>query len=659
MEANNRGEQVPHGGDARSIEQELRASEARLRSIVESALDAIVSIDADNRIVEFNPAAEGIFGWRREQVLGRDMGEVLIPPGLREAHRQGLARHLHSPSAPRLGVRLELVALRADGTQFPIELTVTRTATEALPQFTAFIRDLTALRRTQAEAQRLAEELKASELQYRSLFVSHPQPMAVYDPVTLRHLAVNTAGLQQYGYTQAEFLQMTILDLCPAEDRATWDQQVLSAPLAGRRQYRGRHRHKSGRLIHVDVYADDIVFEGRRARVVLAIDVTERRQAARELRESEARFRALTELSADWYWEQDAEFRFVDIHGGPRWPLGISPAGNILGKRRWELEGTEPDGGDWEAHRRTLERHEPFRDFIIRRRAADGRIRVLSLSGIPILDRAGRFKGYRGVGRDVTEAQHAQEEIARLNGELEERVRQRTAQLEAANRELEAFSYSIAHDLRSPLTSIDGFSHVLEVQHDAHLPPQARHCVRRIRAGVRQMSELTDALLALAHLSRVHLRDEPVDLAASAREVLAALQEREPGRPVELHIPEHLPARGDPRLLTQVMANLLGNAWKFSARKPQTCVRVGSRPGAPGETVYFVEDHGAGFDMAYASRLFGAFQRLHGPSEFEGTGIGLALVQKIVSRHGGRVWAEARPGEGATFYFTLPTASAG
>jgi signal transduction histidine kinase len=264
---------------------------------------------------------------------------------------------------------------------------------------------------------------------------------------------------------------------------------------------------------------------------------------------------------------------------------------------------------------------------------------------------------FRVVGSQVAQflqrQQHG-EEIAGLNAELEERVRRRTAQLEAANAELEAFSYSIAHDLRSPLTSIDGFTHLLEACSTGQEDPQARHYLHRIRAGVRQMSDLTEAMLSLARLSRVELEHDEVDLAALARQVVAQLHEREPERELQAEIPEHLWVHGDPRLLNQVMANLIGNAWKFSSRKPLVWVRIGSEKRPGGESAYFVADRGAGFDMAHASRLFGAFQRLHTPNEFEGTGIGLALVQKIVSGHGGRIWAEAKPGEGATFSFTLP-----
>lgn len=273
--------------------------------------------------------------------------------------------------------------------------------------------------------------------------------------------------------------------------------------------------------------------------------------------------------------------------------------------------------------------------------------------GSAVRGAGGEVVALEGFISDITERRSAQEEIARLNAELEERVRLRTAQLESANAELEAFSYSIAHDLRSPLTSIDGFSYTLVEACGDAVGDQGRHYLRRIRAGVRQMSDLTDAMLSLARLSRVDLRWETVDLAELARSVLAHLQEEEPQRDAALTVPRHLYAQGDPRLLAQVMANLVGNAWKFSASKAQTRISIGGELGDDGETVYFVADQGAGFDMAHASRLFSAFERLHSPSEFEGTGIGLALVQKIVSRHAGRIWAESRPGEGATFYFTL------
>ena len=262
-----------------------------------------------------------------------------------------------------------------------------------------------------------------------------------------------------------------------------------------------------------------------------------------------------------------------------------------------------------------------------------------------------------GIGnlRSRLERKQAQDEILRLNAVLEERVRQRTAQLEAANRELETFSYSVSHDLRTPLAAIDGFSGMLakDISAGGMTSARGQHYLTRIRAGVGQMGELINALLALAQVSKTSLRWDSVNLSALAQEVLNGYHERAPGRSVQWQVAPDVLVHGDPRLLKQVLDNLLGNAWKFSAGQPQTRITFGREQGSEGQDVYVVRDNGAGFDMAYSDKLFGAFQRLHTVAEFEGTGIGLATVQRIVMRHGGKVWAESAPGQGATFYFTL------
>ncbi len=255
---------------------------------------------------------------------------------------------------------------------------------------------------------------------------------------------------------------------------------------------------------------------------------------------------------------------------------------------------------------------------------------------------------------EIAERKRVQDEVLRLNVELEERVQQRTAQLQAANQELEAFSYSVSHDLRTPLSAIAGFSNLLGRELGASAASErSTHYLSRIRAGVSQMGELINALLSLAQLSRTDLRRERVDLSALAQTVLNGYREREPGRVVQMDIQPDLVVEGDPRLLQQVLDNLLGNAWKFSAKQARSEITFGHEKDSADETAYFVRDNGAGFDMAYSEKLFGAFQRLHTAAEFAGTGIGLATVHRIVMRHGGRVWAESAPGRGATFYFTL------
>jgi signal transduction histidine kinase len=237
---------------------------------------------------------------------------------------------------------------------------------------------------------------------------------------------------------------------------------------------------------------------------------------------------------------------------------------------------------------------------------------------------------------------------------LEEQVELRTSQLQAANLELQAFSYSVAHDLRSPLSTITGFTNLLYKEIGAaNASERSQHFIDRIKAGAAQMSELIDALLSLAQLSRIVLRWENVNLSALSQTILDNYRDRESSRVVKVDIQPNLVVQGDPHLLRDVLENLLSNAWKYSSHEPQTQIAFRHEVGPEGELTYVVQDNGAGFDMAYSDKLFGAFQRLHTLTEFSGIGIGLATTHKIITCHGGRIWAKSAPGQGAMFYFTL------
>lgn len=384
-------------------------------------------------------------------------------------------------------------------------------------------------------------------------------------------------------------------------------------------------------------------------------DITSVREAEEALRESEERLRRIV---------SEAPF-----------PIGLyAEDGEILlVNNAWRrITGYAPEElrtiGEWAARaygdRREIARadiesrfslsdaiHEG--EYAIRTKSGERRYWDFSSSPVGRLPDGRRL--VTTMAMDVTERRRAEEEVYAYREHLEELVRERTAELEAANREMATFSYSVSHDLRAPLRALDGFSAILAQEYPDRLDERGRGYLDRIRAAARTMALLVDGLLSLAQLNRQELTVAPVDLSALARKIGADLTSLEPGRVVRLIVPDGLTTDGDPRLLHVLLENLIGNALKFTSLRPEATIELG-RAERDGETVFFVKDNGVGFDMTYASKLFLPFQRLHSVNEFPGTGIGLATVHRIVARHGGRIWPESSLDAGATFYFTLGAA---
>ncbi len=371
------------------------------------------------------------------------------------------------------------------------------------------------------------------------------------------------------------------------------------------------------------------------------------------VRESQQRFQGLVETLSDWIWETDQDGVYTYVSPKVQDLLGYPPQ-EVLGKTPFDVMPPEEAQRVAGMFGPLLAAQQPLVAIENTNRHKDGRLVVFETNAVPFFNAEGQFRGYRGADRDITERKKAEDEIRKLNEELEQRVVERTAQLEAANNELEAFSYSVSHDLRAPLRAIDGYTRILEEDYKASLDAEGQRVCGVIRHQTQRMGKLIDDLLAFSRLNQTVMRMLTIDMEALVRSVFDELTTPETRARIDLQVGSLPPAVGDPTLMHQVWLNLLSNAVKFSSKCEQAVIEVSGRQSG-GESIYSVRDNGAGFDMQYADKLFGVFQRLHSEREFEGTGVGLAIVQRVIHRHGGRVWAESEVGKGAAFFFTLPS----
>jgi PAS domain S-box-containing protein len=381
----------------------------------------------------------------------------------------------------------------------------------------------------------------------------------------------------------------------------------------------------------------------------LDAELAENRRIARELRIASRYTRSLIEASLDPLVTISADGKITDVNAATERATGLSRA-DLVGTDFSDYF-TEPDRAR-NGYREVFSRGF-VTDYPLAIHHRDGHVTDVLYNASVYRDEDGKVLGVFAAARDITARKKAEAEVHALNVELEQRVAARTAELEAANKELEAFSYSVSHDLRTPLRAIDGFSRIVLDEYQDKLDDEGKRLLNIVRDNTVKMGQLIDDILKFSRAGRTQLTFSEVDMAGLAREVWEELAPTAAGHELKVEIGAIPPARGDRAMLRQVFVNLLSNAIKFSRAKPSAVIKVGAAVEA-GERIYFVQDNGAGFDMQYADKLFGVFQRLHAVEEFEGTGIGLAIVKRIVTRHGGRVWAEGKVNEGATFYFVLP-----
>ena len=388
------------------------------------------------------------------------------------------------------------------------------------------------------------------------------------------------------------------------------------------------------------------VLIGRLSRQVTALRISGAR-----LEESELRLREITDhidqifyLAAPDY----SHFYFVSPAYEHIWGRSVA---ELLARPASWMEGVVPEDRERIGQVVAAGRDSGFYEAVYRVQRPDGTLRWVHARAFELRDASGRAYRVTGIIDDVTARQQAEEEIRGLARTLESRVAERTAALEQANRELEAFSYSVSHDLRAPLRAINGFAHLVADTPGNQLSPDARSMLERIRANAEHMAELIEDILEFSRVGRNEMRRDRIDMAALVRGIVEEMQAEYPATRIEIG---ELPgAHGDPTMLRQVWVNLIGNALKFSSKRETPRVEIGAETAADGTPAWFVRDNGAGFDMAYAARLFGVFQRLHRADDFPGTGAGLAIVKRIVMRHGGNISAESAVDGGATFRFTL------
>lgn len=629
----------------------LQESEARKTAIFETSLDAIVSVDHKGIVREWNSAAERIFGYPREKALGQRLEALIVPSQLTEKYLPGLADYLMPGAASLIGRPVEVMARRQSGEQFPIELALTQIPSSNPPFFTAFIRDITH-RKHAEEALRRSETRKAAVLETAlDAIISIDQSGKIIE--------WNPAAERIFGYSRELVLGRDLTELIVPKSNEELHRRGLARFLqTGRGRMLG-HRTEvmalraNGAEFPVELTITKIPGDGPLVFTSFMRDITERRRTEEALRKSEERFRLLVEGVGDYaIYMLDTHGRITTWNAGAERIMGFR-AQEIIGRRFhrfYIMDDVDRKKPDQALAVATAEGH--FQDERCQVRK-DGTQYWASFVITALRDETGRLTGFSAIARDITKRKQNEDEIRRLNSELEHRVQERTAELQAAYQEMEAFSYSISHDLRAPLIHIAGFVEMLKSDLASSLDEKSSRHLQTICDSTENMGRMIADLLTFSRIGRAEMHKIRFDLNDTVKDVRRDLQAQTQSRKIMWILPQLPEVYGDPFLLRQALYNLLGNAVKYTRNRDEARIEITAQT-TDSEHIFAIKDNGAGFDMKYAAKLFGVFQRLHFANEFEGTGIGLANVRRIIGRHGGRTWAEGAVEEGATFYFSLP-----
>lgn len=623
-------------------ERTLRETASQLRLFIDYAPAAVAMFDRDMRYLFASRRWLSDYRLAWPDVVGRSHYEIFpdIPDAWREIHRrclEGAIEACEEDCFPRADGRVDWVAW---------EVRPWLNADERIGGIIIMAENITA-RKVASDA------LRDSEERWRTLVETLPEAMFVNEDDRIVYM--NRRGLDLWrAKSEDDIVGRSALDLIHPESRSVVEALIedRTTPDKVVPLWEARIVARDGTVIPIETTARVRMIDGRQIAQVLVRDISSRKAAEAQLRFQQEMLRDTGQIACVGGWT-------LDVGSGEEfWSDQVAriydcdPAVPMALVTRLELYTGEARDAFTAAVDLALTQGIAY-DLELEVVTPAGRRKWVRSIGHPVFEN-GRIVRLRGALQDVTQQREAADHIRRLNEELEGRVRMRTAELEAANRELESFTYTVSHDLRAPLRTMDGFAEMVVEDYAPLLPPEGVRRLHVIRERAQRMGELIDDLLAFSRLGREPLRVASVDMRGLVDEALAELLPACGERRIEVSAGDLPPCRGDRGLLKQVWVNLIGNALKYTRMREAAHVSIGWAPDEGGYTVYFVRDDGTGFDMAHAGKLFGVFQRLHRNEEFEGTGVGLAIVQRIVQRHGGRVWCDARPDAGAEFFFAIP-----